>query len=167
MAPVFWILLAVIGIAAGIALVWRPLCVARREARFAEACRGFHHQRERLEAKFVQLGAIGAKSGGPKPDTPKWTDCFFDDDVAYARNRSTGELSAFVAVTIEMDEREPRSSGTPDLVGNLRSATAVFRFDGQHWDTDGRAIFNLTPTEAIHFYQRYLEMVGREVAHRP
>jgi hypothetical protein len=176
MAPAFWIVLAVVGIAAGIALVWRPLSVARREARFAEACRNFHRQRERLEAKFVQLGAIGAKSDGPKPDAPnapntpnapKWTDCFFDDDVAYARNRSTGELSAFVAVTIEMDDREPRSSLTPDLVGNLRSATAVFRFDGHHWDTDGRAIFNLTPTEAIHFYQRYLEMVGREVAHRP
>jgi hypothetical protein len=163
MGPFLWILLVIaICLLVGGALVWRPFFAARREARFAEACRGFHHQRERLEAKFVQLGTAGTK-----PEGPRWTDCYFDDDVAYARSRSTGELSAFVAVTIEMDDLDPRSSGAPDAVGNLRSATAVFRFDGDHWETDGRAIFNLTPTEAIHFYQRDLEMIAQEVAHRP
>jgi hypothetical protein len=50
--------------------------------------------------------------------------------------------------------------------GGERAATAVFRFDRDHWETDGRAIFNLTPTEAINFYHRDLEMVGREVAQR-
>jgi hypothetical protein len=114
-----------------------------------------------LETKFVQLGTINAR-----PDGPRWTDCSFDDDVAYARNRASGELSAFVAVTIEMEHLEGRASGSNDAVGNLRAATAVFRFDGDHWETEGRAIFNLTPTEAIHFYQRDLEMVGKEVANR-
>lgn len=151
-----------ISLLVGAVLVWRPLRAARREARFAVACRDFHRQRERLEAKFVQLGTVG-----PKPDAPRWTDCQFDDDVAYARNRSSGELSAFVAVSIEMEDVGQRSTGPSDAVGNLRAATAVFRFDGNHWETDGRAIFNLTPTEAIHFYHRDLVMVGREVAHRP
>lgn len=160
MDGLIWILLAAaigLGVVAG--LIWRPIRAAWRGARFAEACRDFHRQRERLEAKFVQLGSIHAK-----PDAPRWTDCQFDDDVAYARNRSTGELSAFVAVTIEMELLEGRSSGSSDAVGNLRAATAVFRFDRDHWETDGRAIFNLTPTEAIHFYQRDLEMIGQEVA---
>jgi hypothetical protein len=162
MNGLFWILLiAAVALGVVVGLIWRPLRAAWRETRFAEACRDFHRQRERLEAKFVQLGAIRAK-----PDAPRWSDCQFDDDVAYARNRSTGELSAFVAVTIEMDNADTRSIGPPDAVGNLRAATAVFRFDRDHWETDGRAIFNLTPTEAIHFYQRDLEMIGREVAHR-
>ena len=163
MGPFLWILAVAVGsLLVGGGLVWRPIMLARRRRRFVEACRHFHRQRERLEAKFVQLGLVGTKAEGPR-----WADCFFDDDVAYARSRSTGELSAFVAVTIEMDEFDRRSAGAPDAVGNLRSATAVFRFDGNHWETDGRAIFNLTPTEAIHFYQRDLEMIGQEVAHPP
>jgi hypothetical protein len=143
---------------AAAALVWRPIRGAWREARFAEARRDFHRQRERLEAKFVQLGAMSVRD-----DAPRWTDCQFDDDVAYARNRSTGELSALVAVTIEM-EGEGLGRGIENGVGSLRGATAVFRFDRDHWETDGRAIFNLTPTEAINFYHRDLEMVGQELA---
>ena len=164
MSPLHWAVIGVIlvlGAFVVIALVWRPLLAARREARFALACRDFHRQRERLEVKFVQLGIIHAK-----PDGPRWSDCFFDDDVAYARNRSTGELSAFVAVAIEMEDLDGHVPHAPGAIGNLRNATAVFRFDGDHWETDGRAIFNLTPTEAIHFYQRDLQMVGQEVAGR-
>ncbi|HID76007.1 MAG TPA: hypothetical protein EYP56_08430 [Planctomycetaceae bacterium] len=155
------ILAAAVLIAAGMVLVWRPLRCAWREARFAEARRDFHRQRERLEAKFVQLGMINAAQGGPH-----WGECQFDDDVAYARNRTTGELSAFVAVTIEVEQDNAVGHGSGDAIGNLRAATAVFRFDGDHWDTDGRAIFNLTPTQAIDFYRREFEMVGQEIAQR-
>ena len=75
-----WVLLtAVVLTAAGALLIWRPIRGAWREARFAEARRDFHRQRERLEAKFVQLVVMNTKS-----DTPRWVDCQFDDDVAYA-----------------------------------------------------------------------------------
>jgi hypothetical protein len=137
---------------------WIPMRNVRRVARFAEARRDFHRQRERLEAKFVQLGMVSGRS-----DVPRWSDCDFDDDVAYARNRSTGELSAFVAVTIEMEDSDRCVSSSSGAVSNLRVATAVFRFDHDHWETDGRAIFNLNPTEAIRFYHRDLELLGQEV----
>jgi len=136
--------------------------VARREARFAKTKRDFHSQRERLEAKFVQLASAGAHA-----NSPHWADCDFDDDVAYVRNRSTRELAAFVAVTIPTGDRESSPLGTGDVVGNLHAGTAVFRFDRDHWETDGRAILNLNPTEAIRFYQHDLEVVGRELARRP
>ena len=42
----------------------------------------------------------------------------------------------------------------------------VFGLDRDHWETDGRAIFNLTPAEAIRFYLRDLKVVGRELAQR-
>lgn len=153
----WWIVLAgTILLAIG---VWAyfPVRAAWERMRLAEARRNFHRQRERLEARFVQLGMSPSR-----PEAARWTDCEFEDEVAYARNRTTGELSAFVGVTIEMEDvgRHPPAGG--DAVSNLRAATAVFRFDGKQWETDGRAIFNLTPTEAIRHYHRDLELVVQE-----
>ncbi|MGQ9575112.1 MAG: hypothetical protein ACUVUC_07325 [Thermoguttaceae bacterium] len=132
-----------------------------RGVRLAEARRAFHFQRERLEAKFLLLGMVPAR-----PDVPAWVDCQFEDDVAYARNRTTGELTAFVAVTITVDE-PGRSSGGKDPAGNVREATAVFRFDRGHWDTDGKVIYNKSPAETIRFYHRDWELLGQEVGQRP
>lgn len=142
--------------------LWRPLRVATREARFSQAKKGFHKQREWLEAKFLQLAASNAKS-----DSPRWADCDFDDAVAYVRHRTTGELSAFVAITLAVEEGHQASASTTDLIGNLRAGTAVFRFVKDHWETDGRVILNLSPNEAIRFYQSDLEVVGQEHAYRP
>jgi hypothetical protein len=155
-----WILIASIVVCGAlVALLWRPVQASWRRARFSEARRDFHRQRERLEAKFVQLG-----SAAHQPSAPRWIDCEFDDDVAYPRSRTTGALSPFVGVTIAISN--PEDDLDPDTIASYRSATAVFRFDRTHWVTDGRAIFNLSPAEAIHFYHRELEMVGQEVAER-
>lgn len=158
MAEYWWVVVVAILTAAAILWKWNPFRRRKRVARFAEVRRDFHRQRERLEAKFVQLGM-----GSARPDAARWTDCEFDDDVAYARNRTTGELSAFVAVTIELEDGDHPSTAA-DAVRSQRAATAVFRFDRDHWETDGRAIFNLTPTEAIRFYHRDLELLAQEVS---
>jgi hypothetical protein len=50
---------------------------------------------------------------------------------------------------------------------NLRAGTAVFRLDRDRWETEGRVILNLSPSEAIRTYQHDLEVVGREAAERP
>lgn len=159
----FWILVAAAAfLLAGAGLIWWPIRAARWEARYARARRDFHWQRERLEAKFVQLGLINTKG-----HAPRWTDCRFDDDVAYARNRATGELTAYVAAVIELDGfARGRLLGGGSGLGGQGAATAVFRFEGDRWETDGRAIFKLSPTETIDFYQRDLQMVGQEVAQR-
>jgi hypothetical protein len=173
--PLGVLIVVAIAFTAGV-LAWRPVRLAWRKPRFEDARRRFHWQREHLEAKFIQLAQTNAKRGAPR-----WTECEFDDDVAYVRNRYTGELSAFVAVGIAMDgsvgyvdqggvdnslDHDPARSGPFDAVGNLRAATAVFRFDRDHWETDGRAIFNLSPSETIRFYRHDLEMVGEEHAAR-
>ena len=178
MGGVFWIIVAG-GIAALIGLVVTrrsPFTAARRRNRFIEACRSFHWQREHLEARFVHISQLHRK-----PGSPLWVDCDFCDDVSYVRNRYTGELSAFVAVTILLEvprvthDEEPAhdengiyandcSRNSTDLGRTGREATAVFRFGHDRWETDGRAVFNLSPTEAIRFYQHDLEMVGQELA---
>jgi hypothetical protein len=157
----WWALLAVIALAAVVAWMWFPVRRVVPQTRLAEARRDFHRQRERLEAKFVQIGSAPAKA-----DTPRWTDCDFEDDVTFARNRSTGELTALVGVTIEMEDVEDRSGRNGDAVGHLRAATAVFRLGRERWETEGRAIFNLTPAEALRRYHRDLEVVGLETPNR-
>ena len=146
---------AVVGILAAIA--FRPLRSAVRASRYERARRDFHRCRERLEAKFFQLAAASGKPRGLR-----WSSCDFDDDVSYARNRQSGELCAFVAVTIGFEAIEGGGMEHVEAVGNLRAATAEFRMRGARWETDGRTIFNLNPTEAIDYYRDNLEIVGRE-----
>ena len=92
----------------------------------------------------------------------RWSDCSFDDEVTYARHRQGGELLHFVAVTIAFEAIEGGGMEEVEAVSNLRAATAVFRLDHGKWQTDGRAIFNLNPTEAIAYYQDNLVLVGQE-----
>jgi hypothetical protein len=157
----YWLILACVGaIAVTAAVVWQPVHKAVLRARLNQAKRTFHRERERLEARFIRLA-----SSQTRPDAPRWSDCDFDDSVSYVRNRATRELSAFVAVTVALEgvDRPTSPTTTSDLIGNLRAGTAVFRFDGNHWATEGRAILNLTPREAIRFFQHDLEVVAQEL----
>lgn len=158
-----WYIIAggVAGLVFVLVLVWRPVRAAWREAEFTRARKEFHQRREWLEAKFYDL----ARSSG-KPRGLRWTDCDFDDDVAYARDRRSGCLSAFVGVTISFAAEEGGPMEDVEAVGNLRAATAVFHYLSKKWRTDGRALFNLNPTEAIAYYHDHFEMVGHEVAQR-
>lgn len=162
LSAVLWvtpILFVLVGL--GVALAWRPYQRARRNTLWARARRDFHRQREQLEAKFVKLAA-----GSGKPRGLRWIDCDFENDVTYARDRGTHQLSAFVAVTISFEAIEGGGMEEVEAVGNLRAATAVFQFERDRWATQGRAIFNLNPTEAIQYYQAKLELVGHEPAQR-
>lgn len=148
---------------AGIAIgytAWkrRPTRAQRDAQKFEVLRRAFHRERERVEAKFVEL----ASSGG-KPRGLRWKDCDFEDGVAYARDRKTGELCAFVAVTVSFEAIEGGGMEDVEAVGNLRAATAVFRHKDHHWTTDGRVIFNLKPVQAIAHFQDSLVLVGEEV----
>jgi hypothetical protein len=145
----------------GLLFVWRPLRQSWRDAQLARYRKEFHRQRERLEAKFFQL----ASSSG-RPRGLEWTGCDFDNDVIYARDRRSGEISAFVAVTISFEATIGGGMEDVEAVSNLRAATAVFRVQQGRWSTDGRAIFNLNPSEAVEYFHDNLELVGHEVAAR-
>lgn len=141
------------------ACAWRPIRARMRDHELARARRDFHRQREHLEARFFHLA-----SGSGKPRGLEWVRCDFEDDVLYARHRQSGEISALVGVTIGFEAIEGGGMEDVEAVGNLRAATAVFRVEGSRWATDGRALFNLNPAEAIAYYQDNLELVGQEFA---
>jgi hypothetical protein len=121
----------------------------------------FRKQREWLEAKFVE-----AASTSGRPRGLRWVDCDFENDITYARDRTTGGLSALVGVTIRFEAIEGGSMEHVEAVGNLRYATAVFRHADGRWTTDGRTIFNLNPAEAIEHFRTSLIIIGQEAAER-
>ncbi len=95
-----------------------------REQQLARASRDFHRQRERLEARFMSLAG---RSG--KPRGLEWVRCDFEDDVIYARHRQSGELSAFVSVTIGFEAIEGGGMEEVEAVGNLRRLRPYFAWN--------------------------------------
>jgi hypothetical protein len=114
----------------------------------------FHQRREWLEARFLTEAAASGRPRGLR-----WCDCDFANGVSFARDRTTGELRALVGVTVRFEAVVGGPMEDIQAVRNLRAATAVFRYDGQQWVTDGRAIFNLSPDETIRHFQHELEAV--------
>jgi hypothetical protein len=119
--------------------LWR-----RRPVGQAQALARFPMERPALERAFF---AVAAGSGKPRGLT--WVDLEWETSVLYARERSTGSLSALVGVTVRF-KAVPGSDmeGLP-AVGNLRNASAVFFFQGSHWHTTGKILFNLNPDEVV------------------
>ncbi len=142
------------------AMAWTPWRRSRRRAQFVLACSQFHLRREPLEHKFFQ---ISGNSG--KPRGLRWVDCEFADDVTYARDRVSSQLSALVSITIRFEAIEGGGMEEVEAVSNLRAATAVFQNENVVWSTQGRALFNLNPAEAVQYYQANLELVAHEAAH--
>jgi hypothetical protein len=150
-----------VALVAGIAIgtfITRRQWADRKIRQFADAKRQFRRLREQLEAKFLQRAALTGKPRGLR-----WADCEFEDDVSYARDRQTGRLSAFVAVCIKFEAIEGGGMEEVEAVGNHKYGTAVFHWDAkQHWITEGRAIFNLAPRDAVRRFEATLVPVGQE-----
>ncbi len=130
-----------------------------RQRQLLDAQQQFHRMREQLEAKFLtKASACG------KPRGLRWTDCEFENDVTYARDRQSGVLSAFVAVSIKFEAIAGGGMEEVEAVDNAKYATAVFYFDPKHrWLTEGRAIFNLNPHEAVRRFEATLEPIGQHI----
>ncbi len=152
---VWMIVVAVVAVLGGAAMLpWRRW-KERHEAEQRQRARsGFRRQRERLEAVFFDKAA---NSG--KPRGLRWTRCDFSDAVVFATRKSGGGLTAFVAVSVSFEAIEGGPMEDVEAVGNLRAATGVFYQQGNEWHTDGRVVFNLSPTEAVEHYSQELTLV--------
>src|SRR5437667_10269175 len=96
---ILWIALGVV-VLTGVAILvaWHPLRRFGKHVHVERAREAFRLQRERLEAKFLQA----AQASG-KPRGLRWSDCEFDSDVLFVRDKKTGELAALVGVTIQFE----------------------------------------------------------------
>jgi len=152
----FWILSsALLLVAIGLLLAWRPLHLFGKEVQVERARELFVLQRERLEAKFMTAAAATGKPRGLR-----WKDCSFERDIELARERKSGQLVALVPVTIQFEAIEGSDMEGLPAVGNLRNASAVFFFHRGQWLTVGKAVFNLNPAEVIQHFKNQYEHVG-------
>ena len=149
-----WKILAICIAIASIAYLAPQWSRRRQERTLAAARQLFHLRREWLEAKFVDLAQ---KSGRPRGLL--WKDVEFENSESLARDRHSNQLQALVGVTIRFEAIPGGDMEHVEAVGNLRAASAVFRFDDGEWKTNGRAIFNLSPVEAIKHLSEELETV--------
>lgn len=133
---------------------WLRTRIRTRRIPLEQAKRLFHLRREWLEARFFTIASMSGKPRGLS-----WVDCEFEDDVSFARDRGSGQLRAFVGVTIRFAAIDGGGMEGNENVGRLRAATAVFLLDGDQWVTQGRAIFNLSPVQAIAHFREELEVV--------
>lgn len=155
----YWLVPALLLAITLVAVIWHPVRSSMREKELSRLRQDFHRQREHLEARFFTRA-----SGSGKPRGLTWTNCDFDNDVTYARDKRTAELSAFVGMTVHFEATAGGGMEEIEFVTAPRDATAVFRVEQGKWTTDGRAIMNLNPSEALRHFGRELELVSHEPA---
>ncbi|WP_437224807.1 hypothetical protein SH661x_003790 [Planctomicrobium sp. SH661] len=109
------------------------------------ALRLFKLRREALEAKFFDLAVL---RGVPRGLT--WVRCDWKPDVSFARDIETGLLTAFVGVEIHFEAIAGGEMEDVEAVGHFREASAVFHYQSGVWGTGGKALFNMSPAEAVH-----------------
>ena len=150
MRLLLWLMLLVLAVVAWLAFgLLRRRLFARRIDR---ARVDFARRRKTLEQQFFDAAATSGKPRGLA-----WKQCDFQDGLLLARDGATDELVGLVGATIGFQAIEGGGMEEVEAVGNLRAATAVFHWNGRHWTTQGRAIFNLEPHEVLDRYRDSLE----------
>jgi hypothetical protein len=124
---------------------WR---VGRRYAGDLDAARThFVEQQPSLQNAFF----LAASTAG-KPRGLRWKECQWDNHIEWLRDKQTRQLWALAGVTISFEAIEGGDMEGIAAVGDLRNATAVFFYQDGRWQTAGRTVFNLGPSEAAaHF----------------
>lgn len=138
-------------------LAWKPLRAARRRSRERRDMRSFRRAREQLETQFSSLAAAQGKPRGLR-----WKKCDWQDQVAFARDRKTGLLTALVAVNIHFEAIEDGNMVDVEAVSTVREATAVFHCRGGRWGTGGRALFNMDPHDALCRFEGQFEPISED-----
>ena len=136
-------------------LAWRPLRRLTREMVAARARESFRLQRERLEARFFDAAAA---TGKPAAALEKLQLRSVDGISPRAQS---GPCWRCVPVTIAFEAIEGGPMEGVEAVGNLRTATAVFTYDRGHWETVGKAVFNMDPAGDCPFRRAIRENLTR------
>jgi hypothetical protein len=129
----------------------RPFWRRRAQLRLRTLLTRFGWQREQLEARFFDVAA-----GESEPIGWRWETIDFAQSVSFARDRSTGRLSALVEVEIGLVPRHAPPLPYGESPPRRQHATAVFQVSRGRWVTKGRLLDNMSPREALHrFPDRY------------
>jgi hypothetical protein len=150
-----WLVLVALVVVTLAVLCWRPLRRFGKQVHLERARESFRLQRERLEAKFLEAAAATGKPRGLR-----WKECQFESAVEWVRDRQTRDIAALVGVTIQFEAIAGSDMEGLPAVGNLRHASAVFYFHAGHWQTVGKAVFNMNPGQTIEHFKNQYERIA-------
>ena len=122
----------------------RPLVDWLRSRQARAAADRWRRQEQALRSVFFERAAAAGK-----PKGLRWTACDWTGELRFARDRSTGQLTALAGTVVRF---EPIAGGDMEDVEAAalpRDAAAVFHYRRGRWGTGGRALFNMTPGEAV------------------
>jgi hypothetical protein len=134
---------------AGIILVWLARNWWQRRSRaqqyilFQRAVEEFPRQADLTERFLIAANATG------KPRGLRWTSCELQGQPIFATNEATNEIFGLSGATIGFEAIPGGDMEEVEAVGDIRYVTAIFQFRNGEWQTDGRAIFNLEPAQAL------------------
>jgi hypothetical protein len=154
MMPVLTILL---GLASAIilAFVWLSWRHRQSEIRFQNAVTSFPQQSGLGEQFLKAANATG------KPRGLRWVSCELQGAPIFTTGRNAGEVYGLSGATIGFEAIPGGDMEEVEAVDDIRYVTAVFVYRGGSWQTDGRAIFNLEPAQAIERLSETTQFIGR------
>ena len=125
-----------------------------REVQSERARESFRLQKERLEGEVLK-----AASASGKPRGLRWVSCRFSEGFTLVRDRATRRLAALIPVTVVFDPVPGGDMEGVEAATQPRQATAVLHFRHGEWVSDGRTLFNVTPSDALRLHQREFDSV--------
>ncbi len=149
------IALAIVGAAVGLVLVVLVIGWLWHRSPAGDASharRTWERQRAGLHQELFRRAAVSGRPRGLR-----WKNCDFDPSVTLARDQVSGQILAFVGVTVSFEAIAGGPMEDVEAVGNLRAGTAVFSYAGGRWASDGRVLFNLDPPDAMRRYEGRVE----------
>ena len=125
-----------------------------REVQSERARESFRLQKERLEGEVLK-----AASASGKPRGLRWVSCRFTEGFTLVRDRATRRLAALIPVTVVFDPVPGGDMEGVEAATQPRQATAVLHFRHGEWVSDGRTLFNVSPSDALRLHQREFDAV--------
>ncbi len=134
---------------AGLVLVWLARNWWQRRSRaqqhdlFQRAVEEFPRQTDHTKKFLAAANTTG------KPRGLRWVSCELQGQPIFATNEATNEIFGLSGATIGFEAIPGGDMEEVEAVGDIRYVTAVFQYRNSKWQTDGRAIFNLEPAQAL------------------
>ncbi|WP_020468588.1 hypothetical protein [Zavarzinella formosa] len=136
------LLVPVAGLAVLLAAWW--LYRLGQDVQTERAKEAFRLQRERLAEMFL----LAANQSG-KPRGLRWAEGTMTGELVLVRDRRTRKFTGLVAMDIRLDPLPDGDMEECEASKIPRTITAVFHFRAGEWLTEGRAIFNMSPDQAM------------------
>lgn len=139
----------------GLAMLWVFWRRWQTGKEFMQAVRSFSRDPELAEQFLTAANTTG------KPRGLRWKSCELEGEPVFARDRASGEIFALTGASIGFEAIEGGDMEDVEAVGNIRYVSAVFVYRDGRWQTDGRAIFNLEPAQAMERLRETSEFIER------